>query len=394
MAENSSVQAPIREDTVQSAVQFLRDPSVAQASLARKVTFLESKNLTSAEIDEAIRRVNGSTAGSVVTGGNGGSDVNGSINGLGSNAGSQLISPPSMYYPPLPPPPPQQYGWKDYTLATVGTIGAGYGLMQLFKHIIQPMIGFPTGEQIEKDKTDVMDQLSKNSATVESIENEFQNVARNVDQHASKLNTAILSLTSALSQLKEFQSKQDLELKRLRDEMENIRRILPKAIDKSKESDKNIIVELQAEVKSLKTLLTSLSDSSSRSISSPNSAPVNTIANIPPPSSSYNSEQSKFSVAVPLRPTSLANRSTSAGVSSAANISTSKQLSSATDNLLPSGSSSASESSNNLQTNSTSNIQPPRKIPNWQLDEDEDNEDNQDSKISGKDSDNESINGS
>lgn len=40
---------------IQSAVTFLRDPSVQSSTLARKVAFLEAKGLSSSDIDTAIR---------------------------------------------------------------------------------------------------------------------------------------------------------------------------------------------------------------------------------------------------------------------------------------------------------------------------------------------------
>lgn len=41
---------------VSSAVSFLQDPKVASSSMAQRIAFLESKGLTSVEIDEALGR--------------------------------------------------------------------------------------------------------------------------------------------------------------------------------------------------------------------------------------------------------------------------------------------------------------------------------------------------
>ncbi|ONH69786.1 Peroxisomal membrane protein PER10 [Cyberlindnera fabianii] len=46
----------LREDVIGKAVEFLRDPQTASAPLEKKVEFLESKSLTKAEIEEAIKR--------------------------------------------------------------------------------------------------------------------------------------------------------------------------------------------------------------------------------------------------------------------------------------------------------------------------------------------------
>lgn len=47
-----------RPELVQSAITFLLDPSAQSAPLAKRIAFLESKGLTSQEIDEAIRLSN------------------------------------------------------------------------------------------------------------------------------------------------------------------------------------------------------------------------------------------------------------------------------------------------------------------------------------------------
>lgn len=53
----------IREDVVQSAVQFLTNPKVQSSPLARRIAFLESKELTSEEIEEALARSKGTSGG-------------------------------------------------------------------------------------------------------------------------------------------------------------------------------------------------------------------------------------------------------------------------------------------------------------------------------------------
>jgi peroxin-14 len=45
-----------RQDLVDNAIKFLRDPKVQEASLAKKTAFLESKGLTNSEIEEALSK--------------------------------------------------------------------------------------------------------------------------------------------------------------------------------------------------------------------------------------------------------------------------------------------------------------------------------------------------
>jgi peroxin-14 len=50
-----------REDLVNSAVSFLRDPSVASSPLDKRIAFLQSKNLTQEEIDLSLARAGDET---------------------------------------------------------------------------------------------------------------------------------------------------------------------------------------------------------------------------------------------------------------------------------------------------------------------------------------------
>ncbi|KAI1311921.1 hypothetical protein EDD11_003239 [Mortierella claussenii] len=53
----------VREEILGSAVKLLQDRKVQASSLGKKVAFLESKGLTSPEIEEAMARANGASSG-------------------------------------------------------------------------------------------------------------------------------------------------------------------------------------------------------------------------------------------------------------------------------------------------------------------------------------------
>ena len=157
-----------REDIIQSAVKFLKDPKVASSPLAKKIAFLESKGLSSEEIEEAVSRSNGGNSNTTTTTTTTSSHVN--------NANVPAANPPLSgpytqqqpmvpYYgqalqpgqPPYAGPPVPYYGsqgqqgpphmmqqgqqswslqqmsWKDYFIGAVVTMGASYGMFQLIK---------------------------------------------------------------------------------------------------------------------------------------------------------------------------------------------------------------------------------------------------------------------
>ena len=54
--------AMVREDLITNAISFLQDPSVASSPLETRRAFLQSKNLTSQEIDVALARTSSEPA--------------------------------------------------------------------------------------------------------------------------------------------------------------------------------------------------------------------------------------------------------------------------------------------------------------------------------------------
>jgi peroxin-14 len=103
--------------SVQSAVTFLRDPSVRDSPLSKKLAFLEAKGLSPQDIDAALRIAGGSSSSSAGV-------------GAGSyNAGG---------YAPYPGQPGQrQPDWRDwFIMATVGgAVGTvAYSLARVSLH--------------------------------------------------------------------------------------------------------------------------------------------------------------------------------------------------------------------------------------------------------------------
>lgn len=87
----------MREDQINNAVNFLKDPKVQAAPLTKRISFLETKGLTQDEIQEALTRTNNPTTVSPAS--------------LPHHSPQQMIQP---------------YNWKDYTLAAISVAGLGY----------------------------------------------------------------------------------------------------------------------------------------------------------------------------------------------------------------------------------------------------------------------------
>ena len=109
----------MREDLITSAISFLSDPKVQSAPLAKKVSFLESKGMTSEEIEEAMARVNGKSATTTTV--------------TTTQPTGMTVQPGMMVQHPPPVPARPAYDWRDIFIAAVLAGGVGYGVWTLAK---------------------------------------------------------------------------------------------------------------------------------------------------------------------------------------------------------------------------------------------------------------------
>lgn len=116
----------MREDLITSAISFLSDPKVQSAPLAKKVSFLESKGMTSEEIEEAMARANGKAASTTTTT---------TTSTVPQQGGMMVQQQPGMVLQHVPPPLPPRpaYDWRDIFIAAILAGGVGYGVWTLAK---------------------------------------------------------------------------------------------------------------------------------------------------------------------------------------------------------------------------------------------------------------------
>lgn len=103
-----------RRDLIASAVTFLRDPTVRDADHAKKVSFLESKGLSSAEIQAALTEAET----------------------LGPAAPPATAPVAAAYnYAPaaVQPPPVPERDWRDWFIMAVVSTGFSYAVYSLGK---------------------------------------------------------------------------------------------------------------------------------------------------------------------------------------------------------------------------------------------------------------------
>ena len=201
----------MREDLIQSAVQFLVDPAVQKAALAKRVSFLESKNMTQDEIEESLRRANS----------------------------------PASQPPPLPssPPyrtqfanqqqPPQLPGrdWRDWFIMAVVSGGIGYGMYFLAKRYVMPLIAPPAPPQIEQDKAEIGEQYDRLNAVLEQLQIESNELKTTQEEQKTQIEGALKSVDEAVLELKGQTERRESDIRSFKSDIEAIREMVPKVLD-------------------------------------------------------------------------------------------------------------------------------------------------------------------
>ncbi|KAK3832780.1 MAG: peroxisomal membrane anchor protein conserved region-domain-containing protein [Linnemannia gamsii] len=235
-----------REDILASAVKFLQDPKVQESSLGKKVAFLESKGLTSEEIEEAMQRANGTAP---------------AASGVVSTAvmpvqQQHMMQPyPGQQVMMAPPPLPPKYDWKDMFIAAVVAGGFSYGMWQVAKKVVGPKLQWPSQEDLEMDKKKLDEQFDEIEKSLTEVKDSTTTVAKNVEEQTAHVKESLEGMTGVLDGMKTNDEKREQELSGLKTDIENIKTMIPKLMEKNKESQANVLNELQTEIKSLKSLL-------------------------------------------------------------------------------------------------------------------------------------------
>ncbi|KAK0742518.1 peroxisomal membrane anchor protein conserved region-domain-containing protein, partial [Apiosordaria backusii] len=246
----------IREELVASAATFLQDPSVAASPIEKKIAFLQAKNLTQEEVNAALARVSPQAAPPQAY--------------TSQAVAPAAQQPPQQYYgqqyPPqqYPPygwqPPPQPVAprrdWRDWFIMATVVSGVSYGLFSLGKRYVYPLIAPPTPERLEQDKKSIDEQFEKTFALVEQLAKDTEALKAAETERTEKLDSALNELETVIGDLKSANRRRDDEAQRVRDDVQNLKDSIPRALNNQKDLTDTRLREVNAELKSLKTLIT------------------------------------------------------------------------------------------------------------------------------------------
>ncbi|ORX46340.1 hypothetical protein DM01DRAFT_1339658 [Hesseltinella vesiculosa] len=228
----------MREDLITSAISFLNDPKVQSAPLAKKISFLESKGMGKDEIEEALARASGNSPS------------------LNSSA-SQQLQHNGLVVSSTPPPIPerQKYDWRDLFIAAVFAGGVGYGVWTLAKRVFGPWFEVPTQTELEEDRQKLDDQFQAVENSLKEIKEQTSEALASVSEQSNKVEESLENLDTILKELKQGDEQRDEEFKSIKSEIEQLKELVPKMIDRNKEAESAMLNDLQNEIKSLKSLL-------------------------------------------------------------------------------------------------------------------------------------------
>ncbi|RUS15381.1 peroxisomal membrane anchor protein conserved region-domain-containing protein [Endogone sp. FLAS-F59071] len=236
---------PKREELLASAVKFLQDPNVQSSPLAKKVAFLESKGLTADEIEVAMARASGKALAPPA-------------GVLPQGTLPQGAYPPGavvLQGPPVPPRP--RYDWRDLFIAAVMAGGVGYGLWLLVKQYVAPLVQIPTQKDLEEDKQLLDAQFQAAEDALRALGEQTSSALHTVTRQSEKVSQTLEVVDDTLREIKERETTRDEEMRTIKGDVDIIKGLIPKMLDRNRDAQTTILNDLQNEVKSLKSLLLS-----------------------------------------------------------------------------------------------------------------------------------------
>jgi peroxin-14 len=121
---------------------------------------------------------------------------------------------------------------------------------------VYPLIAPPTPERLEQDKKSIDDQFERTFALVEQLAKDTEALKAAEKERTEKLDTALNELETVLGELKSAGRRRDDEAQRVRDDVQTLKDSIPRALGGQKDLTDARLREVNAELKSLKTLIT------------------------------------------------------------------------------------------------------------------------------------------
>ena len=89
-------------------------------------------------------------------------------------------------------------------------------------------MSWPTDQKLEIERKRIDEQLSSASSAIAAVKDETEQVVKAMESQATKVNSSLDTMHTILKDLRDLDDKRDIEFRTLRDDMENIKTMIPK----------------------------------------------------------------------------------------------------------------------------------------------------------------------
>lgn len=233
-----------REELIENAVVFLKDPQVLGASHEKKLEFLESKGLSQDEVDEALKRSQDPNYAS-----------NPSSEPVPQVPATHPVAQSYQYY--TAPPPVPEKDWKDYFIMATATVGVTYALYEITKRFLIPNILPDSKSQLEKDKEAIEQEFLRIEASLNDIAETQKQLKESEDEKTKVIDATIGSVQELILESKDKNTKVQDDIKYLKSEIENLKTSFDRSLEKQQNSISAEVAGLQHELHSLQQLVKS-----------------------------------------------------------------------------------------------------------------------------------------
>ncbi|KAG8911208.1 peroxisomal membrane protein pex14 [Tulasnella sp. 417] len=249
----------MRSSYVSNAVSFLRDSATQESPLDKRIEFLRVKGLTQEEIDAALAQVGITRVDAPVA-----------SSSTSSSSDAEYFSVPvttqpqpvvHQYRHPMYdyaydarrlPPPQRERDWKDWFVMAVVSGTVAVGAYSLAKKFLFPHLTPPPLDAFQQTQASLEAQFDAISKQLADLQAEADAQRKIVEESRDEVSKVVSDVDAALRELKLEEERAKLELKEIREEVGNVRELVPKS---SQASATNTLADVQAELKSLKALL-------------------------------------------------------------------------------------------------------------------------------------------
>ncbi|KAL1413671.1 peroxisomal membrane protein pex14 [Vanrija albida] len=249
--------AESRAELVRNAVLFLNDPKVQSSSLTQRIEFLQGKGLNESEIQQALHEAaNPSSAPAAsLSSPVAAPPAYARSAAPGYQTQAQPYVPYGNVYAALPPPEPPKRDWRDVFIMAVVSGGVVYGLAALARKYLTPHLQPPSSTAFQETSQALTEQYDAAAAALADLKAETEALAKSTEAERSRLSAALDEVEEAARAVRDAETRWRDDMREVRGEVESVRELVPRMIEKHSQAQSAALTELQSELRSLKTLL-------------------------------------------------------------------------------------------------------------------------------------------